>query len=69
MPFESERDELLFCVKMALMHCGKVILKPERNEEMRGIQAKAIVEHLERSGWRIVKDGHDANVRPSNIGA
>jgi hypothetical protein len=68
MPFENERAELLFCMEMALMHC-RTGPKAERNEFTRTIQAKAIVDHLERCGWRIVKDDRDTGLQPSNIGA
>ncbi len=68
MAFESEHEELFFCIEMALRHCS-TSPKPERNEFTRRIQAKAIVEHLTRCGWRIVKEGRDTEVKPTIIGA
>ena len=68
MPFENELDALLFAIEQALRAC-RVSPKPERNEFIRRIQAKAIVEHLERCGWRIVKQDRDTEVKPTIIGA
>jgi hypothetical protein len=67
MPFENERDDILFTIRMGLMHCRKSP-KPERNERVRIIKAEAVLTHLERCGYRIVKTDEDRGVRPSNIG-
>jgi hypothetical protein len=67
MAFESEHEELLFCIEMALRHC-RTSQKVERNEFTRRIQAKAIVEHLTGCGWKIVRDERDTGQQPSNIG-
>lgn len=67
MPFETELEDILFTIRMALMSC-RTSPKPERNEHTRRFQAEAVVEHLERAGYRIVKTGEDRGVKPSNIG-
>ena len=67
MPFENERDDILFTIRMGLMHC-RTSPKSERNERVRRMQAEAILNHLERCGYRIVKTDEDRGVRPSNIG-
>ena len=67
MPFDSERDEIIFTIKMALMSC-RITPKPERYDHVRNAQAERILEDLERSGYRIVKTGEDRGVRPWNIG-
>jgi hypothetical protein len=61
MPFENERDDILFTIRMGLMHC-RTSPNSERNERIRIIQAEAILSHLERCGYQ------DRGVRPSNIG-
>jgi hypothetical protein len=68
MAFENELDALLFAIEQALRSC-RVSPKPERNEFIRRFQAKAIVEHLARCGWRIVKEERDTGQQPTNIGA
>ena len=67
MPFENERDDILFTIRMGLMHC-RTSPKSERNEHVQRIQAEAVLTHLERCGYRIVKTDGDREVRPSNIG-
>ena len=65
MPFETERDAILFTIR--LMHC-RTSPKSERNERVQTIQAEAVLSHLERCGYRIVKTDEDRGVKPSNIG-
>lgn len=67
MPFETELEDILFTIKMALMSCP-ISPKPERRDHVRKTQAQAVVEHLERAGYRIVSAGEDRGVQPSNIG-
>ena len=67
MPFENERDDILFAIRMGLMRC-RTSPKSERNERVQRIQAEAVLSHLERCGYRIVKTDEDRGVRPSNIG-
>jgi hypothetical protein len=67
MPFENERDDILFTIRMGLMHC-RTSPKSERNERVQPMQAKAVLRHLERCGYRIVKTDEDRGVRPWNIG-
>ena len=67
MPFETELEHILFTIKMALLSC-RITPKPERYDHVRNAQAKAIVENLERAGYRIVSTGEDRGVRPWNIG-
>ncbi len=67
MPFESERDDILFTIRMGLMH-RRTSPKRERNERVQRVQAEAVLTHLERCGYRIVKTDEDRGVRPSNIG-
>jgi len=67
MPFETERDDILFTIRMGLMHC-RTSPKPERNERVQRIQAETVLTYLERCGYRIVKTDEDCGVRPSNIG-
>jgi hypothetical protein len=67
MPFETELEDILFTIRMALMSC-RTSPKPEHNEHIRNIQAPAVVERLERAGYRIVKTEEDRGVKPSNIG-
>jgi hypothetical protein len=67
MPFESERDDILFTIRMGLMHC-RTSPKSERNERVQTMQAEAVLTHLERCGYRIVKTDEDRGVKPSNIG-
>ncbi len=43
---------------MGLMHC-RTSPKAERNERIRTVQAEAILSHLERCGYRIVKTAED----------
>ena len=57
MPFETERDAILFTIRMGLMHC-RTSPKPERNERVQRIQAEAVLSHLERCGYRIVFNGY-----------
>ena len=67
MPFESERDNILFTIRMGLMHC-RISPKPERNERVQRIQAEAVLAELERVGYRIIRMDEDRGVRPSNTG-
>jgi len=67
MPFETEQEAILFNIKMALLSC-RITPKPERYDHVRTAQAEAIIESLERAGYRIVKTGEDRGVRPLNIG-
>ena len=67
MPFENERDDILFTIRMGLMHC-RTSPKSERDERVQRIQAEAVLTQLERCGYRIVKTDEDRGVRPSNIG-
>ena len=53
MPFETERDDILFTIRMGLMH--RTSPKSERNERVQRIQAEAVLTYLERCGYRIVK--------------
>jgi hypothetical protein len=67
MPFDDPREDILFCIRMGLMHC-RVSPKPERNERIRRVQAEAVLDHLERYGYRVVKAEEDCGQQPSNIG-
>jgi hypothetical protein len=67
MPFDDPRVDILFCIRMGLMHC-RTSPKPERNERVRRVQAEAMLDHLERCGYRVVKIEEDSDVKPSNIG-
>ena len=67
MPFESERADLIFTIQMGVMHC-RTSPKPERNERVRRVQAEAVLEHLQRCGYRVVKVDKDRGQQPSNIG-
>jgi hypothetical protein len=67
MPFETELEDILFTIRIALMSC-RISPKPERRDHVRAAQAEAVVEHLRRSGYRIVKTDEDCGVKPSNIG-
>ena len=67
MPFENERVEILFTIRMALMHC-RTSPKAERHEHVRRVQADAVLTQLERCGYRIVQTGEGRGIRPSNIG-
>ena len=67
MPLDNERDAILFTIRMGLMHC-KISPRPERNERVRTVQAVSVLEHLERSGYRVVSTGEDLGQKPSNIG-
>lgn len=67
MPFETELEDILFTIKMALLSC-RITPKPERYDHVRTAQAEAIVERIERAGYRIVSTGEDRGVKPSNIG-
>jgi hypothetical protein len=67
MPFETEPEDILFTIRMALMSY-RTSPKSERNEHTRRFQAEAIVERLERAGYRIVQTGEDRGVKSSNIG-
>ncbi len=67
MPFENERDDILFTIRMGLMYC-RTSPKAERNERVQRVQAEATLSHLERCGYRIVKTDEDRGVKPSNIG-
>ncbi len=67
MPFETERDEIIFTVKMALMSC-RISPKPERRDHIRQAQAERILEHLERCGYRVTRTDEDRGQKPSNIG-
>ena len=66
MPFESERDDILFTIRMGLMHC-RTSPKSERNERIQRRQAEAVLAELERVGYRIIRTD-DRGVKPSNIG-
>jgi hypothetical protein len=66
-PFETELEDILFTIKMALLSC-RISPKPERQDYIRQEQAERILEDLERSGYRIVKIDKDRGVKPSNIG-
>ena len=52
MPFENERDDIVFTIRMGLMHC-RTSPKSERNERVQRIQAEAVFTHLERCGYRL----------------
>ncbi len=67
MPFDDPRQDIIFTLRMALMHC-RVSPKPERHDHIRHIQAEAILQHLERAGYRIVRTDESREVKPSNIG-
>ncbi len=67
MPFDNERDDILFTIRMGLMHC-RINPKPERNERVRTVQAASVLDHLERCGYRIVKCDGDRGQKPSNLG-
>ena len=67
MPFESEPDDILFTIRMGLMHC-RSSPKSERNERVQRIQAEAVLAELERVGYRIMRTDADRGVKPSNIG-
>ena len=67
MPFENERDAILFTIRVGLMHC-RTSPKSERNERVQRIQAEAVLAELERVGYRIMRTDEDRGVRPSNIG-
>jgi hypothetical protein len=54
MPFDTELEDILFTIRMALMSC-RTSPKRERNAHTRRFQAEAIVERLEHAGYRIVK--------------
>jgi hypothetical protein len=68
MPFETEREDLIFTIRMALMKC-RTSPRPERNEFVQTWQARTIVEHLERCGWKITEKDRDTVVKPTTIGA
>ena len=65
MPFETERDAILFTIRMGLMHC-RTSPKPERNERVQRTQAEAVLPELERVGY--LRTDEDRGVKPSNIG-
>ena len=67
MPFETERDAILFTIRMGLMHC-RTSPKSERNERVRRMQAEAVLAELERVGYRIMRTDEDRGIKPSNIG-
>ncbi len=54
MPFENERDDILFPIRMGLMHC-RISPKAEHREHVRRAQAECVLENLERSGYRIMR--------------
>ena len=56
MPFENERDDILFTICMGLMHC-RISAKPERREHVQRAQVECVLENLERSGYTDHKDG------------
>ena len=65
MPFEDPREDILFCI--GLMHC-RIGPKPERKERIRRVQAEAVLDHLERCGYRVVKIEEDRGQQPPNVG-
>jgi hypothetical protein len=67
MPFDNERDAIIFTIRMGLMRC-RISPKPERNERVRTVQAEAVLEHLERCGCRVLKTDEDKGQKPWNIG-
>ncbi len=67
MPFKNERDDILFTIRMGLMHC-RTSPKSERNERVQTMQAEAVLTHPERCCYRIVKTDEDRGMRPANIG-
>jgi hypothetical protein len=70
MPLDTERDDLLFDMRMALMYClyCRAGPKDERNERVRKVQAQAILDHLIRCGWTITRGDRNTDIKPSNIG-
>jgi len=67
MPFDSERDALIFDLRMALLSF-RIGPPNERSDSIRRIQAAHIIAHLERCGWQIEKVQRDTGQKPSNIG-
>ena len=64
MPFDNERNDILFMIRLRLMH-NRISPKAERNERVHTAQAASVLEHLERCGYRIVKCDEDRSQKPS----
>ena len=64
MPFDNERNDILFMIRLRLMH-NRISPKAER---VHTAQAASVLEHLERCGYRIVKCDEDRSQKPLILG-